>query len=118
MLGDHVALDVDPFASLAAVQVRRLVSMRDDRDSHQSVRDRSDRQADPVNRDRSFINQESVEVVGYPNQQFPIPLPQFAQGFEGAGSIHMPLYDVPAEARLQSKRALEVHAVAGLKVAE
>ena len=83
---------------LAAGQIRRFVSVGDDRHFHQSVVHLGDRQTDAVNRDRTFIDQKTIESRGNTTSNSQFPSPSVAQSFDHAGPIDVSLYNMPAQA--------------------
>ena len=82
-----------------------------------SCRDVDQREADPVDRNRSLGDHEGGPArVDFKLEEFPFPLPApFAQD---GGRIDMTLDEVSAEAVAHFECAFEVDAIAGLLVAE
>ena len=93
-------------------EVRHRDRVRDDGDREPVVEHVDDRQADPVDRDRALLDDVAQQVAVAAHAQVG------GADDDLADAVDVALHEVPAEAVGQADRALEVHLVARLQVAE
>src|SRR3954471_4256425 len=107
VLADHVGLEVNPLLRVDRRQVRVRPGERDNHHIELVVAQVSDREADPVHRDRPFAHDERRQRRWELNRH-PVRIAVGADRSQLSDTIHVALHEVAAEAAVSPHGALEI----------
>lgn len=117
VLADHIELEVNLAAKGYLFNIGMLIRIGDHRDGELIFRHVEYGEADTVEADRAFFDNEGSKGRGKAETEFPAAVAvYFADTF--GGGVHMTLHDMAIEAALEGEASFEVDEVAGLPGAE
>src|SRR5438552_8336697 len=117
VLGEQIELEVHHVTGLRHFQVRGTERVRNDPGSEALVIYLCNREADPINDDRSFFDDITHILRGQPDLKSPIA-GLFVQGSDGRGAIDMPLHEMPSQSRAGRERSLQIDGAATLECSQ
>ena len=117
MFGEEVELEVHPRPDPDMVQIRHLVGVGDDPEKKTILVQFGHGEADPVDADGAFVNDEVGEFARQRDGEPVVLTDALVSGHLGTG-IHMPLHEMAAEAVADAEGSLEIDGIARLQIPE
>ena len=117
VFSDHIVFQIHDIACLLRKQRRLLTGVRNDRYLKPVSADRRDRQANAVNRDRTFLDDVFHNLWCRLNRHpdcifFPFHVR------DRSGAVNMPGYDMPTEASACRHRTFQIDFTSGMQCAK
>lgn len=108
ILGENVALQIDSVPSFANAHASHLVRMGNNRNRYDSIFDGGNGQADAVDRERAFVDDESIEFGRDRNAQPPVSIAERFAGKKLSRAIDMALHHVPVQTPRRKQRPFKI----------